>query len=111
MTTIPVTTKKTKYLNNRDLLAEIHKSKCSFSSFTKPEFSQYDIILTSIDKINIRTIADAKRIRAKRIGLEAFNKARFAGDKKIKLIECTPNYKEIKKTDIVISSIYVAGNQ
>lgn len=102
MTTIPVTTKKTKYLNNRDLLAEIHKSKCSFSSFTKPEFSQYDIILTSIDKINIRTIADAKRTRAKRIGLEAFNKARFGGDKKIKLIECTPNYKEIKKTDIVI---------
>lgn len=102
MTTIPASTKKVKYLNNRDLLAEIHKSKCSFSSFSKPEYSQYDIILTQLDKINIRTIADAKRNRAKRIGLEAFNKAKIEGDKKVKLIDCTPDYKEIKKTDIVI---------
>lgn len=102
MTTIPASTKKVKYLNNRDLLAEIHKSKCSFSSFSKPEYSQYDIILTQLDKINIRTIADAKRNRAKRIGLEAFNRAKIEGDKKVKLIDCTPDYKEIKKTDIVI---------
>ena len=54
------TTRKTKYLNNRDLLAEIHRSKCSFSSFVKPEYSQYDIILSNLDKINIRTVADAK---------------------------------------------------
>lgn len=102
MTTVTTSGKKVKYLNNRDLLAEIHKSKCSFSSFTKPEYNQYDVILTDLDKINIRTIADAKRNRAKRIGLETFNAARAAGDKKIKLIECTPDYTEIKKGDIVI---------
>ena len=56
-----ITTRKVKYLNNKDLLAEIHKSKCSFSSFTKPEYQQYDIILPNLDKVNIRTIADAKR--------------------------------------------------
>ena len=97
-----VTTRKTKYLNNRDLLAEIHKSKCSFSSFTKPEYSQHDIILTSLDKINIRTIADAKRNKAKRLGLEAFTQARLAGDKKIKLSECLPDYTTVEKTDVVI---------
>jgi len=101
-TTINPTGRKVKYLNNRDLLAEIHKSKCSYSSFTSPEYSQHDIILSDLSKINVRTIADAKRNRAKRLGLEAFGKARMAGDKKIKLIEITPDYKTIKKQDIVI---------
>lgn len=100
LTTSP-TGKKVKYLNNRDLLAEIHKSKCSFSSFTQKEYSQHDIILPSLDKINIRTIADAKRNRAKRLGLEIFNQARISGDRKVKLSECTPDYKTIQKTDLV----------
>jgi hypothetical protein len=95
------TGRKVKYLNNRDLLAEIHKSKCSFSSFNKPEYSQHDIILTNLDKINIRTIADAKRAQAKRIGIAAFAAARLAGDKKTRLIECTPDYTTIAKTDVV----------
>jgi len=101
-TTITPTGRKVKYLNNRDLLAEIHKSKCSFSSFASPEYSQHDVILSSLDKINVRTIAEAKRNRAKRLGLEAFNLARLNGDKKIKLIECTPDYKSIAKTDVII---------
>jgi len=96
------TGRKVKYLNNRDLLAEIHRSKCSYSSFTKPEYSQHDIILPSLDKVNIRTIADAKRARAKRLGIIAFTKAKIDGDKKIKLAECTPDYKTIAKTDIII---------
>jgi hypothetical protein len=100
-TTLLPTGKKVKYLNNRDLLAEIHKSKCTFSTFTKPEYSQHDIILTSLDKINIRTIADAKRNKAKRLGLESFAKARISGDKKIKLAECTADYTTIAKTDVV----------
>jgi hypothetical protein len=100
-TTLLPTGKKVKYLNNRDLLAEIHKSKCTFSSFTKPEYSQHDIILTSLDKINIRTAADARRNKAKRLGLEAFAKARISGDKKIKLAECTADYTTIARTDVV----------
>jgi hypothetical protein len=57
MTTIPTPVptgivssgRKVKYLNNRDLLAEIHRSKSSFSSFTSPEYSQHDIILSNLD--------------------------------------------------------------
>jgi hypothetical protein len=101
-TSISVLPKKVKYLNNRDLLAEIHRSKCSFSVFEKPEYHQYDIILSSLDKINIRTIADAKRAKAKRLGVEAFNIARASGDKKTKLLDVTPDYKTIAKTDVVI---------
>jgi len=96
------TGRKVKYLNNRDLLAEIHKSKCSFSTFTSPDYKQHDIILTNLDKINIRTIADAKRARAKRIGIAAFMAARIAGDKKSKLADLTPDYKKISKQEIVI---------
>jgi hypothetical protein len=88
------TGRKVKYLNNRDLLAEIHRSKCSYSIFIKPEYSQHDLILTNLDKINIRTIADAKRTRAKRLGLEAFVAARAAGDKKSKLAEFAIDYKK-----------------
>lgn len=94
--------RRQKYLNNRDLLSEIHKSKASFSSYIDPQYIQHDIILSSLDKINVRTIAEAKRNRAKRIGLEAFSKARLAGDKKVKLADVTPDYKKIAKTDIVI---------
>jgi hypothetical protein len=94
--------RKQKYLNNKDLLAEIHKSKASFSSYTSKDYIQHDIILPSIDKINVRTIAEAKRNRAKRMGLEAFNAARLAGDKKVKLAEVTPDYKTVAKTDVVI---------
>ncbi|MEY3312014.1 MAG: hypothetical protein RL348_1357 [Bacteroidota bacterium] len=102
MTIAIIGTRKVKYLNNRDLLAEIHKSKCSFSSFTKPDYQQYDIILPNLEKVNIRTIAEAKRNRAKRLGIIAFTEARMAGDKKVKLGDVTPDYKTIAKTDIVI---------
>ena len=57
---------KVNYLNNKDLLEEIHRSKNSFSSYTQPEYHQYDIILPNVEKINIRTIAEAKRAKAKR---------------------------------------------
>ena len=92
------TGRKVKYLNNRDLLAEIHRSKCSFSTYEKLEYSQHDIILTNLDKINIRTIADAKRAKAKRLGLAKFATTRASGDKKIKLAECTEDYKTTKTT-------------
>ena len=100
--TTPTPGRKVRYLNNRDLLSEIHKSKVTFSSFTKKEYSQHDIILPNLEKVNIRTVAEAKRNRAKRLGLEAFMAARAAGDKKIKLADCIVDYKTIAKTDVVI---------
>lgn len=100
--TISPTGRRVKYLNNRDLLAEIHKSKCSFSSFTKIEYSQHDIILPALDKINVRTLAEAKRNRAKRLGIEQFMQARLDGDKKSKLADFIVDYKKIPKTDLVI---------
>ena len=93
-------TTKINYLNNKDILSEIHKSKSSFCSFTKPEYNQYDIILPSIDKINIRTVAEAKRNRAKRLGDQEYARRKKAGEK-VKQADCEVDYKKIIKTDLV----------
>ena len=60
--------KKVNYLNNRDILKEIHKSKNTYCSYRDRELDhQYDIIVPSVDKINQRTVAEARRNQADRI--------------------------------------------
>jgi len=63
--------KKVNYLNNRDILKEIHRSKNTYCSYLDRETDhQFDIILPSVDKINQRSIAEARRNRADRIKRE-----------------------------------------
>lgn len=62
--------KKVNYLNNRDILKEIYKSKSTYCSYLEPSQAQYDIILPSVDKINQRTVAEARRNKADRIKRE-----------------------------------------
>jgi hypothetical protein len=92
--------RKVNYLNNKDILKEIHKSKSTFCSFVTATDHQYDVILPSVDKINIRTIADAKRAHAKRLQHENFEARRLAGEK-VKLAECEIDYRKIEKTNLV----------
>jgi hypothetical protein len=62
---------KTNYLNNRDILKQIHLSKNTYCSYTDTVLDhQYDIILPTLEKINQRTIAEARRNRADRIKRE-----------------------------------------
>ena len=82
------------------MLLEIHRSKTSYCSFTNPEYHQYDLILPSVDKINVRTIAEAKRVKAKRLGQQEFERRKAAGEK-IKLADCEVDYKKILKKDVV----------
>ena len=93
-------TAKVNYLNNKDMLLEIHRSKTSYCSFTDPKYHQYDVILPSVDKINIRTIAEAKRNQAKRIGDLEYSTRKKAGEK-VKQADCEVDYKKIQKTDLV----------
>ena len=92
--------RKVNYLNNKDILAEIHKSKSSFSSFTDDEANRYDLIVTGIDKINIRTTAEAKRVQAKRLSQIDYE-ARKANGEKVKQAECQIDYKKINKKDVI----------
>ena len=63
--------KKVNYLNNRDILKEIHRSKNTYCSYLDRELDhQFDIIVPSVDKINQRTVAEARRNRADRIKRE-----------------------------------------
>lgn len=92
--------KKKNYLNNKDILAEIHRSKNTYCSYVAPEYGDYDIILPSLEKINVRTVAEAKRNRAKKLGTEDYESRRAAGEK-IKQSDCEVDYKKIEKTDLV----------
>ena len=92
--------KRVNYLNNKDILKEIHKSKATFCSYVDQEYHQFDIILPDIDKINIRTIAEAKRNKAKRLQVTAFDAAKLAG-KKVKQAEFEVDYRKIEKTELI----------
>jgi len=62
---------KINYLNNRDILKEIHLSKNTYCTYLDPVLDhQYDIILPTLEKINQRTIAEARRNRADRLKRE-----------------------------------------
>ena len=93
--------KRVKYLNNRDLLAQIHASKNTYCSYVTPEDAQYDLIVPNLKKINVRTISDAKKAKAKRLTQEAWEEAKAAGLKKIKLVDYTVSPRKIEKTDLV----------
>jgi hypothetical protein len=99
--TISVQPPKIKYLTNKDLLREIHLSKNTYCSFTSPDYSEYDLILPSISKINVRTIAEAKRNQASRLSKRAHELAVITGGKKLPAKEFEVDYKTIKKVDVV----------
>jgi hypothetical protein len=71
MTLLSKPAPKTNYLNNRDILKEIHFSKNTYCTFLDPARDhEYDMILPSVSKINQRTVAEARRNRADRIKRE-----------------------------------------
>jgi hypothetical protein len=96
--------KRVNYLNNKDIMLEIHKSKNSYSSFIDIEYEDYDLILESLDKINIRTIAEAKRNRAKKLSSLNYEAKKEKGQN-IKIIDCEVDYRTIKKSDVVFRII------
>jgi hypothetical protein len=89
-----------KYLNNRDLLKEIANSKNTYCSYVDPDRDgEYDIILPSIDKIHVRTIAQAKRNRADRLAKQAYTEAVESG-RKVKQAEFAIDWKKVDKLDL-----------
>jgi hypothetical protein len=97
MTIVP----KIKYLTNKDLLKEIHRSKNTYCTFTDKAYSDYDLIVPNLEKINIRTIAEAKRNRASRLAKLDHEAAMLAQGKKIPAKEFEIDYKKIQKIDLV----------
>ena len=91
---------RTNYLNNRDILSEIHKSKKTYCSYKTPSDSDYDIILKSVDQINKKNIKQARENRAERLARAAYDLA-HATDPTVKLDQFKIKPKDIEDTDIV----------
>jgi hypothetical protein len=92
---------KIKYLTNKDLLREIHLSKNTYCSFTDPAYGEYDLIVTNLEKLNIRTIAEAKRNRASKMSKAAHEAAVLAAGKKMPAKEFEVDYRKVQKQDLV----------
>ena len=91
---------KANYLNNKDILKEIHKSKTTYCKYVKPEFADYDIILTDVKQINKKNILQARRNRAERLAKLAHEAATADGTKR-KLDEFEIKYTKIPETEVV----------
>jgi hypothetical protein len=88
------------YLNNKDILKEIHKSKTTYCTFTDPEFHAYDLILPDVGKINKKNIMLARKERCVRLAKLALEVAMADGTKR-KLDEFEVKLKDVKDTDVV----------
>jgi len=68
--------KRQKYLNNKDMLKEIHKSKLSFCSSLDDEYNRFDVIVEDIEDINNpEFIQAAKESRAAQLSAQAYESA------------------------------------
>ena len=56
--------KKVNYLNNKDILKEIHKSKMTYCYVADEMYARYDVILQDVNKINRNSIKLARDNRA-----------------------------------------------
>ena len=91
---------KHNYLNNKDILKEIHKSKTSYCCYTDPAFADYDMILPELKKINKKNIMEARRNRAARLAQVALEAASVDGVKR-RIAEFEVKLRDVADTDVV----------
>lgn len=92
---------KSNYLNNKDILKEIHKSKNTYCSYASPEVADYDIIVHDLKSITAALIEQARQNRAERLAKLAWEASQQQGEKR-KLDEFAIPLSQIKKQDIVV---------
>ena len=93
--------KKVNYLNNKDILKEIHRSKNTYCSFIDRADSAYDVIIHDVNKMLDKDfIVEAKQARADRLSKEAYDAAKLE-DKSVKAAQFTIDADSIQDTEIV----------
>lgn len=92
--------RKLNYLNNKDILKEIHKSKSAYCSFSTPDVANYDSIVTDISDIDAKSINEARDARIERLAKEAQEISLAQGTKR-KLDEFIPLFSETNIKDVV----------
>jgi hypothetical protein len=88
------------YLNNKDILKEIHKSKNTYCYYADPAVADYDMILPDVKKINKKNILQARKDRAVRLQKLAHEAATADGTKR-KMDEFEIKLKDVSDTDVV----------
>jgi hypothetical protein len=83
---------KVNYLTNKELLAEIHKSKLTYSYFVDDKYKAYDAIVRNLDDITPELIQATRELKAKKIFQAQKQAAKDSGLKnhQIKLPEVDP---------------------
>lgn len=89
------------YLNNKDILKEIHKSKNTYCYYTDPKVADYDMILPDVSKINKKNILQARKDRAVRLTKLAHEAALLETGIKRKMDEFEVKLKDVPDTDVV----------
>ena len=92
--------RKVNYLNNKDILKEIHKSKLTYCTFTDASVASYDTIVTGVNSITKKSVTEARKLRAERLAKEAQEAELLAGNKR-KLDEFLVPHTKIPVTDVV----------
>jgi hypothetical protein len=92
--------RKVNYLNNKDILKEIHKSKLNYCSFIDPSVTSYDTIVTNVSSITKKNVAEARKLRSERLAKEAQEAELLAGNKR-KLDEFAIPVENIPLTDVI----------
>lgn len=100
---IELPAKPKNYLNNKDILKEIHKSKTSYCTYLAPEYADYDMILPDASSINKKNILQARKNRAERLTKLAFDEANGSATKstKKKLEDFEVKLKSVLQEDVV----------
>ena len=93
---------KHNYLNNKDILKEIHKSKNTYCWYSTPEDNNYDIIVSLNPKgvIAKKDVLQGRKNRAERLAKVAHELATADGTKR-KLDEFEIKYTKIPAEDVV----------
>jgi hypothetical protein len=92
---------KHNYLNNKDILKEIHKSKNTYCWYANEDDHVYDLIITDGRKITKKDITEAKKNRAERLTKQAHEAALAADGIKRKLEEFEVKHTKIPESDLV----------
>ena len=74
--------KKVNYLNNKDILSEIDKSKMTYCYISDEMYAKYDIILQDVNKINRNSIKLARENRASIMQAKGYQAAMLTHDPK-----------------------------
>ena len=95
--------KKVNYLNNKDILKQIHQSKMTYCYVQDDRYSDPDIIVESVKKINKTAIKQAQINKAAKLSTLAYQEAVAKGDwtKKPKQKEFTVDPKTMAVDELV----------